>query len=82
MPCKNGREAPETGGLISYNQDLLDTQRRASGYVDRILHGVDPRKLPVGRPTKYKRVINLKAARALGLTVPRSMMLRTDRVIE
>jgi len=77
-----GREAPESGGLISYNQDLLDTQRRAAGYVDRILHGANPRELPVGRPTKYELVINLKAARALGITVPRSMLLRADRLIE
>ena len=77
-----GRNAPESGGLISYNQDLLDTQRRAAGYVDRILRGADPRELPVGRPTKYQLVINLKAAKALGITVPQSMMLRADELIE
>ena len=77
-----GRNAPESGGLISYNQDLLDTQRRAAGYVDRILRGAVPSELPVGRPTKYELVINLKAARELDITVPQSMMLRADALIE
>lgn len=72
----------EEGGLISYNQDLLDTQRRAAGYVSRILHGADPSELPVARPSKYELVINLMTAKALGITVPRSMLLRADKLIQ
>ena len=72
----------EEGGIISYNQDLLDTQRRAASYVTRIRQGADPSKLPVGRPSKYQLIINLKTAKRLGITVPQSMMLRADRLIE
>lgn len=77
-----GQKEVEEGAVISYNQDLLDTQRRAAGYVERILRGAHPRELPVGRPSKYKLMINLKTARLLGITVPRSMMLRADLLIE
>jgi len=77
-----GQKEVEEGGVISYNQDLLDTQRQAARYVDRILRGANPSVLPVGRPSKYKLMINLKTARALGITVPRSMMMRADRLIE
>src|SRR5215471_5166731 len=70
------------GGLISYGVDRVDLSRRAASYVDRILRGTKPAELPVQLPTKFEMVLNLKTAKALGLTVPQSILLRADEVIE
>jgi ABC-type uncharacterized transport system substrate-binding protein len=70
------------GGLLSYGIDLVDTFRRAASYVDRILRGAKPAELPVQFPTKFEMVVNLKTAKALGLAVPPSILLRADEVIE
>jgi putative tryptophan/tyrosine transport system substrate-binding protein len=76
------RQFPATGGLISYGPDTVDTVRRAAGYIDRILRGEKPAELPVQAPTKFEFVINVKTAKALGLTIPETFFIRADEVIE
>ncbi len=76
------REFAEAGGLITYGPSQLDLYRRAATYVDKILKGAKPSELPVQQPTKFELVVNLKTAKALGLTIPQSIMIRADEVIQ
>ena len=76
------RAYAEAGCLISYGPDFTDTFRRAAEYVDKILKGARPADLPVEQPTKFELVIDLKTAKALGLTIPQPLLLRADDMIQ
>ena len=76
------RAHTQSGGLVSYGPDLVDLYRRAGGIADRLLKGALPAELPIEQPTKFELVVNVKAAKALGLTVASSVLLRADEVIE
>jgi putative ABC transport system substrate-binding protein len=78
----NLRPFVTAGGLISYGTDIYDLYRRAAGYIDRVLKGEKPADVPVQAPTKFEMAINMKTAKALGITMPVSLLTRADEVIE
>ena len=83
LPAMYGeRDVVEAGGLMSYWTNWLELRRHAAGYVDKILKGAKPADLPVEQASKFEYILNLKSAKALGITIPRSMLLRADEVIE
>ena len=76
------RSFADEGGLMAYQEYTRDTERRVAVFVDKILKGAKPADLPVEQPTKFELVINLKTAKALGLTIPQTLLLQADQVIE
>jgi putative ABC transport system substrate-binding protein len=80
--CHGFREIVALGGLVSLGPDLMAVWRQAAGYLDQIIRGMEPRELPVQQPTKYEIAINLKTAKAFGLTLPQSLLASADVVIE
>ena len=76
------REYLEAGGLMSYGPNIADGYRRAADYVDKILRGANPGDMPVEQPTKFELIINLTTAKALSLTIPESLLLRANELIE
>jgi putative ABC transport system substrate-binding protein len=83
LPAVYGNtEHAEAGGLIAYGANFLDLERRSATYIDRLLKGAKAADLPIEQPIKFELVINLKTAKALGLTIPHSLLLRADQIIE
>ena len=82
MVCRRSITAAQPGGLIAYGEDRAEQFQQAAGYIDRILRGANPADLPVQLPIKFNLLINLKTAKALGLTVPPMLLGHADEVIE
>jgi putative ABC transport system substrate-binding protein len=82
LPTTTWRSYVEAGALVGYTADMSEQYDRVAGFIDRILRGAKPSELPVEQPTRFKLTINLKTAKALGITIPQSLLLRADEVIQ